>query len=167
VRRLLPVRVKRRAENPATTETLSVHGSGTYPTPNGYSLPTNAATGTYQWSAVYSGDTNNAGHSFLNDPSERIVVSGAATISGIVYCDNNLNGVYSQGDTLESGATVTLERALLIRHYMFEGIIELRMSGVPPCQLLKSCHPRRHNNEYYLKTPLNYTQRQSHCKQYH
>jgi hypothetical protein len=38
------------------TETVTVHGNGTYTTPTG-SLPT--ATGTYQWVASYSGDTNN------------------------------------------------------------------------------------------------------------
>jgi glyoxylate utilization-related uncharacterized protein len=40
------------------TETVTVSGNGTYNTPNGY-LPT--ATGTYQWVATYSGDSNNNG----------------------------------------------------------------------------------------------------------
>ena len=41
------------------TETASVNGDGSYSTPKGYTLPTNAAAGTYQWDAAYSGDTDN------------------------------------------------------------------------------------------------------------
>lgn len=38
------------------TESVSVHGNGTYTTPTGF-LP--FAPGTYQWQALYSGDPNN------------------------------------------------------------------------------------------------------------
>ena len=31
------------------TETVSVSGDGSYSTPKGYTLPTNATAGTYQW----------------------------------------------------------------------------------------------------------------------
>ena len=42
------------------TETVSVTGNGSYTTPTGYTLPTTGTvTGTYQWDASYSGDTNN------------------------------------------------------------------------------------------------------------
>src|SRR5262249_7139207 len=42
------------------TETVSVSGNGTYTTPTGYTLPTSGTvTGTYQWNATYSGDSNN------------------------------------------------------------------------------------------------------------
>ena len=45
------------------TETVTVSGDGTYTTPKGYSLPSNAAAGTYQWDASYSGNSdNNARH---------------------------------------------------------------------------------------------------------
>src|SRR5205823_14109216 len=45
----------------------------------GYTLPTSGVvTGTYQWNAVYSGDTNNAGDSEVSDPAERAVVSPAS-----------------------------------------------------------------------------------------
>src|SRR5205823_14065507 len=73
--------------------------------PGGY-LPLTA--GTYQWVAVYSGDTNNNSVvSPYGDEPEK-VTSG---ISGTVFCDNNLSGTLdssSSGDTLESGAVVTL-----------------------------------------------------------
>ena len=43
------------------TETATVSGNGTYTTPTGYTLPTTGTvTGTYQWDASYSGDTNNS-----------------------------------------------------------------------------------------------------------
>ncbi len=42
------------------TESVPVHGNGTYTTPTGYTLPTNqTVTGTYEWGAQYSGDANN------------------------------------------------------------------------------------------------------------
>ena len=46
---------------PVDTETVTVSGNGTYTTPTGYTLPTTGTvTGTYQWDASYSGDTNNS-----------------------------------------------------------------------------------------------------------
>jgi hypothetical protein len=60
------------------TETVTVNGNGTYTTPTGFTLPTNStATGTYQWDVTYSGDTNNAGASDVNDVNERVTVSAA------------------------------------------------------------------------------------------
>ena len=61
------------------TETVSVSGDGNYTTPKGYNLPTNAAAGTYQWNATYSGDTDN--HSTTDDdPSqEKVVVTSPVT----------------------------------------------------------------------------------------
>jgi hypothetical protein len=50
------------------TETVAVNGNGTYSTPAGY-LPT--STGSYQWSASYSGDASNAAAS----------ASGAVSVS--------------------------------------------------------------------------------------
>jgi hypothetical protein len=99
--------------NNVYSDTVTVSGNGTYSTatgtnPGGY-LPTVA--GTYQWIGVYSGDANNAGatDSFGNEPE---TVTPGASISGIVYCDANLNGVYGSGETLESGATITLTGTL-------------------------------------------------------
>ena len=44
------------------TETVTVNGDGTYSTPAGYALPSNAAAGTYQWDASYaSANGNNNG----------------------------------------------------------------------------------------------------------
>src|SRR5262249_57216830 len=42
-------------------ETVAVNGNGgPYTTPTGFTLPSSAAaTGTYQWNASYSGDSNN------------------------------------------------------------------------------------------------------------
>src|SRR5207253_10264182 len=60
------------------TEIVSVNGNGPYTTP-GYTLPaTGTVTGTYQWDAIYSGDTNNSGDSESNDPKEQVQVSEAS-----------------------------------------------------------------------------------------
>src|SRR5207248_2578232 len=68
-----------------------------------------AAAGTYQWVAIYSGDSkNNPVASVFGDEPE----TATAGISGVVFCDNNLNGVLDSsgsGDTPESGAVVTLK----------------------------------------------------------
>ena len=43
---------------PVDTETVTVTGNGTYTTPTGFTLPaTGTVTGTYQWDATYSGDS--------------------------------------------------------------------------------------------------------------
>jgi uncharacterized repeat protein (TIGR01451 family) len=60
------------------TETVPVTGNGTYSTPTGYTLPTTGTvTGTYQWDASYSGDTNNSPASESDAQSEQTVVSPA------------------------------------------------------------------------------------------
>jgi hypothetical protein len=61
------------------TETVTVHGNGTYTTPNGYTLP---ATGTvvigfYQWDATYSGDGDNKAAGDNDDPAESMSVFSA------------------------------------------------------------------------------------------
>jgi hypothetical protein len=58
-------------------ETVSVSGNGTYTTPHGY-LPSGSGTltGTYQWVASYSGDSNNSpAASNLGDEPESVVPS--------------------------------------------------------------------------------------------
>jgi parallel beta-helix repeat protein len=57
------------------TEVVSVNRDGTYTTPRGYALPYNAAAGTYQWDASYSGNSNNNPATDDNDPAEQVVVS--------------------------------------------------------------------------------------------
>ena len=64
--------------SPVDTETVTVSGNGTYTTPTGFTLPLTAtATGTYQWDATYSGDTNNNTVSDNNAANEQVVVSPA------------------------------------------------------------------------------------------
>jgi hypothetical protein len=58
------------------TEQVTVNGNGTYTTPTGLTLPTTGAvTGTYQWDAAYSGDTNNNAVSDNNNAGEQVTVS--------------------------------------------------------------------------------------------
>jgi hypothetical protein len=58
------------------TETATVSGNGTYTTPTGYTLPTTGTvTGTYQWDASYSGDTNNLPASDVGATDEQVPVS--------------------------------------------------------------------------------------------
>ncbi len=65
--------------SPVDTETVAVNGNGTYTTPTGYTLPsTGTVTGTYQWDATYSGDTNNNAASDVNNPNEQVTVSAAS-----------------------------------------------------------------------------------------
>ncbi len=70
---------------PVDTETVSVNGNGTYTTPTGNTLPTTGAvTGTYQWDATYSGDTNNNTVSDTNAANEQVTVNAASpTISTV------------------------------------------------------------------------------------
>ena len=61
------------------TETVSVSGNGSYSTPAGYTLPTSGTqTGTYQWDASYSGDSNNIIISEIGNTAEQVVVSNAS-----------------------------------------------------------------------------------------
>ena len=61
------------------TETVAVTGNGTYTTPTGFTLPTTGTvTGTYQWDASYSGDTNNNTVSDNNAANEQVTVSAAS-----------------------------------------------------------------------------------------
>ena len=64
---------------PVDTEVVAVNGNGTYTTPTGFTLPTSGTlTGTYQWDATYSGDTNNVAASDNNSTSEQVTVSAAS-----------------------------------------------------------------------------------------
>ncbi|HVB95927.1 MAG TPA: pentapeptide repeat-containing protein [Nitrososphaerales archaeon] len=60
-------------------ETVPVNGNGLYPTSAGYTLPTTGiVAGTYQWSAAYSGDSNNAQVSDNGSPTEQVTVTPAS-----------------------------------------------------------------------------------------
>ena len=60
------------------TEMVAVTGNGTYTTPTGFTLPaTGTVTGTYQWDATYSGDTNNGSVSDNNAANEQVTVTAA------------------------------------------------------------------------------------------
>ena len=65
------------------TETITVNGNGTYKTPTGFTLPSSGSvTGTYQWNASYSADSNNNATSDNNDPNERVTVNAASPTLG-------------------------------------------------------------------------------------
>jgi ELWxxDGT repeat protein len=87
------------------TETATVNGDGTYSTPNGY-LP--AATGTYQWVASYSGDSNNNGVSSTNGSEPEIVLAASPTISTLASETGNVVGsaVLHDSATLSGGSMV-------------------------------------------------------------
>jgi hypothetical protein len=64
------------------TETVTVSGNGTYPTPTGYALPsTGTVAGTYQWIASYSGDGNNNSESGALGDEPVTVASASPTLS--------------------------------------------------------------------------------------
>ena len=82
------------------SETVTVNGNGTYATPTGYTLPTTGTvTGTYQWNATYSGDTNNVSVSDNNNPNEQVTVNqGLSSVSTAI--DNVATGMPISGDQL-------------------------------------------------------------------
>ena len=106
------------------TDTLTVNGDGTYDTggstTTGSAVPT--MTGSYEWVAVYSGDSNNTGASsaFGDEPENATPASpsinttpggtvslGNMTIGGTKYLDLTGNG-FSADDTPQGGVTVNL-----------------------------------------------------------
>jgi uncharacterized repeat protein (TIGR01451 family) len=71
-------------------ETVAVNGNGTYTTPTGFILPSSGpVTGTYQWAATYSGDTNNNAANDQGGVAEQTVVSPASpTLIGATGADS-------------------------------------------------------------------------------
>ena len=100
------------------TETVSVSGNGTYTTPTGYTLPTSGTvTGTYQWNAAYSGDSNNNTVSENNDASERVTVNKAgpslvttASPNGTVTLDSSGSPILNDSALLSGGRRMGLAR---------------------------------------------------------
>jgi len=104
--------------SPVDTEKVTVDGDGTYSTPTGYTLPSNAKPGIYQWDATYSGDGNNKWASDNNDVAEQVVVvSPCCNLQNIAYSVYNpsthttttpsdLSGNTQQGDTVTVTFTV-------------------------------------------------------------
>ena len=83
------------------TETATVHGDGTYVTPNGF-LPT--AGGTYEWAVHYSGDANNNPASGDSATASLLTLAtlganfGGSTYAGLVMdAAGNLYGVNEDG----------------------------------------------------------------------
>src|SRR5262249_22125829 len=59
-------------------ETVTVSGNGTYTTPTGYTLPSSGTvTGTYQWNAIYTGDSNNNAATDQGAAAEQVTASAA------------------------------------------------------------------------------------------
>ena len=70
---------------PVDTETVTVNGNGPYTTPTGFTLPTSGTvTGTYQWDATYSGDTNNNTASDTGSVAEQVTVNIASPTLGTI-----------------------------------------------------------------------------------
>jgi hypothetical protein len=93
------------------TETVTVsHGNGDYTTPTGYTLASNALTGTYQWDASYSGDGNNSGASDINNPNEQVVVTASTPVGKGEFATigfwRNKNG-QAVIDSFNGGSTAT------------------------------------------------------------
>ena len=108
---LLPVRAGRDAQrndsNNVYTNVVTVNGAGTYPTamgtnPGGFK-PT--ATGTYEWVAVYSGDTNNPGVTspFGSEPEVSGPLVSISTTPGGPVIINSI----SSGTDLTDSATLS------------------------------------------------------------
>ena len=70
---------------PVDAETVAVTGNGPYTTPTGFPLPTTGTvTGTYQWDASYSGDTNNNTASDTGSVAEQVTVTIASPTLGTI-----------------------------------------------------------------------------------
>ena len=78
------------------TATVSVSGDGSY-TSAGYSLPTTAAAGTYQWDASYNGNTDNSAVIDNGATNEQVVVSQPV---GEGQCGSNAFWCSSGGQSL-------------------------------------------------------------------
>ena len=101
-----------------TTETVTVHGDGSYTTPTAYALSASAAPGVYQWDATYSGDSNNSSTTDNNDPAEQVtVITPCCNLQDIEYSVYNpatmttttpadLSGNTQQGDVVTVTFTV-------------------------------------------------------------
>ena len=109
---------------PVDTETVTVKGNGTYTTPTGFTLPSSGTvTGTYQWNATYSGNSNNNPASDVGASNERVTVSPASPA---------LVTTASPDVALPAGppGTVTLsDSALLSGGYHPTGTIAFTLSG--------------------------------------
>jgi uncharacterized repeat protein (TIGR01451 family) len=64
------------------TEMVTVNGDGIYTTPAGFTLPGGTLTGTYQWNATYSGDSNNNATTDIGASNEQVTVSAASGQNG-------------------------------------------------------------------------------------
>src|SRR5262249_28960051 len=98
------------------TETVPVNGNGAYTTPTGFILPTTGTvTGTYQWNASCSGDTNNNSASDINNVNEQVTVNPASP---------TLNTTPNTATVpLGPNAVILTDTATLVGSYHATGII--------------------------------------------
>ncbi|MED5019582.1 S-layer homology domain-containing protein [Paenibacillus chibensis] len=85
------------------TETVTVSGKGTYTTPTGFTLtPSEAVTGTYQWTVIYSGDSNNTPSTSTSDCSVTVIPLQA----DLSITNTAINATPNVGDTIAFTVTV-------------------------------------------------------------
>ena len=85
---------------PVDTETVTVVGDGAYVTPTGFTLPSSGTvTGTYQWDAAYSGDSNNNAASDQGGITEQVTVSPARPSLSTTPSPNTLAACVTLKDT--------------------------------------------------------------------
>ena len=134
--------------SPVDTETVPVIGNGTYTTPTGYTLPTTGTvTGTYQWDATFTGDTNNVSASEANAPAERTVV-GAAIPSIVTTPSTPAMSLVTTAPTLK-------DTAVLSGGYYETGTITFTLVGPGGSTLDTETVPVSGNGSY--ATPTGYT----------
>ena len=137
------------------TEIVSVHGNGTYSTPNGYKLPSNAAAGVYQWDSYYSGDSKHSAVADVNNCNEQVVITNSGNSDGWGCgsqntsndCGETGNGSFwcgSKGQSLikcfNGGSTQEEPRKLAGLHLpepvrQLEGLYEFAGRFLPPVLL--------------------------------
>ncbi|HUA59585.1 MAG TPA: Ig-like domain-containing protein [Verrucomicrobiae bacterium] len=90
------------------TETVSVNGNGTYSTPTGFAPPgVGALTGTYEWTAAYSGDSNNSAASSPFGDEPEVVSPASPNLSTTPGAGVMPGGVLSDSAVLSGGYNPT------------------------------------------------------------
>jgi hypothetical protein len=90
------------------TETVTVSGNGTYCTPTGYTLPSSGTvTGSYDWTASYTGDTNNKPSSDPGTSAQEQVTVNKANPSLVTTANPNGDVTLSSGLTLKDCAALS------------------------------------------------------------
>ena len=100
------------------SETVTVNGNGTYST-TGFTLPSTAAAGVYQWDATYSGDANNNSTTDANSPTEQVLVNPATPALTTMPSPTNA--------TLGGAATTLTDSAVLTGGSSPTGTVTFRL----------------------------------------